>query len=59
MYPSTIVHSVINDCRVILKFSFHFSSVKWCKAALSHQSFLWTLIHRSLVLGSGRGILIA
>ncbi|MCI4375640.1 hypothetical protein PGIGA_G00111950 [Pangasianodon gigas] len=59
MYPSTIEHSVINDCRVILKFSFRSSSVKWCKTTLSHQSLLQTLIHRRLVLGSGRGILIA
>lgn len=44
--------SVINNCHVILKFSFHSASMKWNRKT-SHQSLLYTLIHRWLVLATG------
>lgn len=46
--------SVINDSPVVLKFSFRLTSMKWSRKT-SHQSSLYTLIHRWLVLATGMG----
>ncbi len=41
-----------HNCHVILKLSFHSSTVNWSRT-MSHQSTLYTLIHRWLVLARG------
>lgn len=48
-----LLNSVKNDCFVILKFSFHSSSVKCCRTTLSYQFLIRTLIHRRLDLWGG------